>query len=118
MSSSRLYSVSTDLAPHVRNPAREAYYTAELMQGRQSDEKAEGRPLTEARKDDATRVGATMDLSLYRFLHTRDRRCDTSIVPLVIAWGECSNVEPTWTVVTCIKSDWLRRTEVTDKLGR
>jgi hypothetical protein len=108
-SSHQYYLVGTDLTPSVRNPAREADYTAELMQCRQSDEKAEGCSLTEAHKDDATGVSATMDLSLDQSLHSCDRGSDASIVPLVIAWGEYSNVKPTWSVATCRKSNWPRR---------
>ena len=72
----------------MRNPAREADYTTELMQGRQSDKKAEGRSLAEAHEDDATGVGTTMDLGLDQSLYTDDRRCNANIVPLVVAWGE------------------------------
>jgi hypothetical protein len=85
-SSDRYNPTTTDLASSVRYPARKAYHTAKLVQSRQRDKEAEGCPLTKAHKNDATRVGATMNLSLDPCFHAGDGGRYGSLVPLVTVW--------------------------------
>jgi hypothetical protein len=86
----------------VRYPAREAYHAAQLVQSRQHYKEAEGRPLTEAHKDDATRVGATMNLGLDPCFHAGDGGRYGGLVPLVASRRQRSNIKPTWTLLARI----------------
>lgn len=98
------YLTGTDLAPPVRYPTSEADHTTKLVEGCQRYKEAEGRSLTETHKDDATRVDATMDLSLDPCLHAGDRGRYGILVPLVPVWWKRSDIEPTCTVLARIQT--------------
>jgi len=75
--------MGTDLSPLVRYPTCEAGHSAKIVQGRQRNKKAKGRSLAKTHKDDATGIGATMDLSLDPSLHMGDRGCYGGLIPLI-----------------------------------
>jgi len=75
--------MGTDLSSLVRYPACEADHTAKIVQGCQRYKKAKGCSLAKTHKNDATGIGATMNLSLDPFLYMGDRGCHGGLVPLV-----------------------------------